>query len=97
MLEYIIVDSDGKIIDSVLLQDYEPVPENHVKPWGDRGFFEPKWDFERGDWIEGLVSDEVERKRNENLASQRDPGPEEMNSMAILELTNMIFGGMGVE
>ncbi|WP_191556454.1 hypothetical protein [Metabacillus idriensis] len=97
MLEYIIVDSAGKIIDSVLLSDNQSVPENHVKPWGDQGFFEPKWDFERGDWIEGLTPEEVERKRNENLASLADPGPEEMNSMAILELTKMIFGGMGVE
>ncbi|MCM3599014.1 hypothetical protein M4D55_25075 [Metabacillus idriensis] len=95
MEEYIVVDATGKIIDSVLLTDNQKIPENHFKPWGDQGFFVPIWSFERNKWIESLTAEEIAVKKEEITNSQNEVSSEEMNAMAILELTNLIFGGNG--
>ncbi|MDQ0860941.1 hypothetical protein [Bacillus sp. V2I10] len=39
MEEYIVVNEEGNVIDSVLLTDNQKIPDNHFKPWGDRGVF----------------------------------------------------------
>lgn len=97
MEEYIVVDASGNIIDSVLLTDKQKIPDHHFKPWGDRGFFVPKWSFERNEWIESLTTEEIAIIREEIADSQNQITADEMNGISILELSNLIFGGKGVE
>lgn len=93
LIEYKVVNPEGSVINTVLLPENQTAPENHFLPWGDRGFFMPKWDFERGDWIETLTAEEIAVKEQEIIEYQSQPSAEEMNAMAIMELTNLVLGG----
>jgi hypothetical protein len=97
LIEYKVVNDQGEVIETVLLPDDQSVPENHFRSWGNRGFFVPIWDFEKSEWIESLTAEEIAAIKEEIADSQNQITADEMNGIAILELSNLIFGGMGVE
>lgn len=90
---YAKVDDGGTIIEYYSFDDESLVPDNHFKLWVDRIFYQPKWDFSRNDWVETLSQEEIEKYKAEVEKQKAQPSTEEMNSMAIMELAEMILGG----
>lgn len=81
-----------------LLEDGTPDPayiETPVPP--DAGFYHPRWDFDAGEWVEGLTPEEIAARQNqpvelsevEKLKIRQDAAEN-----AILFLMDMNMGGM---
>lgn len=88
-----VVDEQGYIIEYILVLPYDVLERNVIKESWNQRLFVPKWDYENSLWIEGLSPEEVAIREQEiNDQKQQIPG-EEMNGMAILELSNIILGG----
>ncbi|MGN7938495.1 hypothetical protein [Metabacillus sp. 22489] len=88
-----VVDEQGYISEYILVLPYDVLERNVIKESWNQRLFVPKWDYENSLWIEGLSPEEVAIREQEiNDQKQQIPG-EEMNGMAILELSNIILGG----
>lgn len=70
--EYFVIDvENGNILDVVLLGEDEVVPEDHKLGWGtSRSFYNPVWDFELNDWVEGKSFEEILAPIRENKATE---------------------------
>lgn len=100
LLEYHEVDINGKRIAVKSFREGVEVPPYHFLGWGDRKFFDPKWDFELEDWVEGLPPEEVIAREEELQNQTQDPltfqklnEENEMNALAIMELAQISLGG----
>lgn len=66
--------------------------------WHGKRLFKPKFNFELNDWVEGLSPEEIAERESEinnppiSEIEQLKKG-NEMNAIAILELTSFILGG----
>lgn len=96
--QYIKVDENGFYLEPVLFNDEDEIPECCVEPYGTNEiFYKPKWDGEK--WVESLSQEEIDDLKN----SQPQPQPQltleklkeenELNAMAIMELTQLLLGG----
>ncbi|MBM7605977.1 hypothetical protein JOC75_004005 [Metabacillus crassostreae] len=91
-------DESFNYVEPVSLDIDDEIPKNvTLKSWEGKRLFSPKFDEELDEWIEGLSPEEVQLCLIEIEKQQNVTGPEEMNAMAIMELTNLILGGNGVE
>lgn len=90
---YVVVDDDGYEVDTVLFKvDDNPLPENYVPPNTEKRLFEPKWDFDKQEWTEGLSENEVAEKEAAIEKEQNKFSDEEMSALAILELGKLLMG-----
>lgn len=61
MKEYKVIDENGLIVRTEILNDFEEIPENHVLGWGaEFSFFNPKYDFDSKTWVEQKPAAEIE-------------------------------------
>lgn len=102
--QYFEVDNDGNIINTHLLDnEFDIIPINYKKGWGDRKFYQPRWDFEIEDWVESLTEEEIRQITDrpqpptleERLQEEMEQLREEkrMTDLALLELVELILGG----
>lgn len=88
-----VIDEQGYITEYILVLPYDVLERNIIKESWTQRLFVPRWDYENSVWIEGLSPEEVAIREQEiNNQNQQIPD-EEMNAMAILELSNIILGG----
>lgn len=88
------IDKNGFFIEQVELKEDEPLLEFIVlKGWEGKMLFKPKFDSDLDDWVEGLPDEEVSKLQAILQEQQNQISPEDMNAMAIMELTEMILGG----
>ena len=87
----------------ILNPEKEPIPEDYYLGWGGRGFFDPIYDHEKQDWIEGLSHEEIEELTKPQPA---EPTEQEIlqakvaevedkslyTQMAVTELFEMLLG-----
>lgn len=104
-IEVFEVDNNGSIVENYLYDAHEineAIDDNRtiIQSGWDKRLFEPKWDFESKEWIEGLSEEEVaheeeEINNNENKPTELDliKQENEMFAMAIMELTSYIMKG----
>lgn len=96
---FAVVDDDGNYLDEVVIPETDeignplPVPPNHFTPNYTKRLFTPKWDFELGEWVEGLTPEEVAERETEINKVGNRPTDEDINAMAIMELTALLMGG----
>ncbi|MDQ0228406.1 hypothetical protein [Metabacillus niabensis] len=88
-----VVDEQGYIIEYILVLPYDVLERNVIKVIWNQRLFVSKWDFENSLWIEGLTPEEVAIREQEINDQKQQIPDEEMNGMAILELSNIILGG----
>lgn len=82
--EYLQVDENGFLVDSKFISEDEQVPSNCFPGWGDRVLHKPVWDFELGDWKEGLTPEEIY-----NLTKPKPITPSETERIDALEFMLM--------
>ncbi len=88
--EYLKVDLDGNVLDVIALDPEEDeIPENHFTGWGDRSFYQPIWDFDLGDWVEGLSQEEIDAINNR----PHNPSPEERIEQLEAVILQMMMEG----
>ncbi len=87
------VDSDGYILNVIAVLPYDVLQKYTIKESWTQRLFVPKWDFENSFWVEGLTPEEVAIREQEINDQKQQIPDEEMNGMAILELSNIILGG----
>lgn len=107
------VDENGYEIDVITFHTVDKngneveIPQNYIHPY-DNGFFTPRWDFNKNIWVEGLSEIELLDRNAELETQQSHPFStnesvnalkveNEMNALSILELSNLLLGGMGGE
>ncbi len=97
---YIVVDEEGYETDTVIWNVEEdengeiiPTPSNYVPPNDSKRLFRPKWNYDLQEWEEGMSPEEVAEKETEIDQEQNKPSDDEMNAIAIMELTELILGG----
>ena len=90
------VDQEGAIIEYLLMSE-EEIQEARKNDrfiigegWTDKRFFEPKWDFAKEEWVEGLTDEEVQRREQEIIQQQSQLNEADMQALAILELATEI-------
>lgn len=59
MKEYFKVDVEGNILDVFLFEEGDVIPPDHYPGWGPRPFYNPKYNVELGDWVEGRTVMEI--------------------------------------
>lgn len=89
------VSDDGSIIDNYLWDAYEineAISEGrHVIQIGwQSSLYEPKWDFEKQEWVNGISEEEIERREQEAEEQQNKLNQADMQALAILELATEI-------
>nr|WP_026681330.1 hypothetical protein [Priestia megaterium] len=95
------VNESGEIIDHLLMTDKEiEAAENNGRfiiafGWEERRLFLPIYNFEIGDWEEGLSPEEVALKEEEVQQNKNQPSKEEMTAVATLELAETMSQMMG--
>lgn len=92
-LNAFVVDEQGYIIEYILVLPYDVLERNVIKESWTQRLFVPKWDYVNSLWVEGLTPDEVAIREQEINEQKQQIPDEEMNGMAILELSNIILGG----
>lgn len=92
LIEVNVVNGDGLIIENYIAREEDALHDNWIIVPIPEGLFTPMWDFENKKWIEGLSPDEVKHKRNEINDFNSRVTDEEMNAIAIMELTQMVLG-----
>lgn len=85
------VSDDGTIIENYLWDAYEineAISEGrHIIQFGwQRSLYEPKWDFVKEEWVEGLTDEEVQQREQEIIEQQPKLNEADMQALAILEL-----------
>ncbi|WP_277680254.1 hypothetical protein [Gracilibacillus dipsosauri] len=85
------VSDDGSIIENYLWDAYEineAISEDrHIIQFGWQGsLYEPKWDFVKEEWVEGLTDEEVRQREQEIIEQQSKLNEADMQALAILEL-----------
>ena len=85
------VDQEGMIIEYLLMNDeeIEQARKNGrliIEQGWNQTFFEPKWDFVKEEWVEGLTDEEVQQREQEIIEQQSQLNEADMQALAILEL-----------
>ncbi|PAD70891.1 hypothetical protein CHH83_01450 [Bacillus sp. 7586-K] len=88
-----VIDEQGYISEYILVLPYDVLQKNIIKESWTQRLFVPKWDYVNSLWVEGLTPDEVAIREQEINEQKQQIPDEEMNGMAILELSNIILGG----
>ncbi|MBO0962386.1 hypothetical protein J1P26_22040 [Neobacillus sp. MM2021_6] len=93
-MQYFRVNELGKPID--VLESNEDKDPMVLEGWTD-SFYDPMYDFENETWFEGMSEEEIDLIKN----TQQQPSELEtikqesqLNAMAIMELTELLLGGM---
>ena len=89
------VSDDGSIIENYLWDAYEineAISEGrHIIQFGWQGsLYEPKWDFEKQEWIHGISEEEIEQRELDAAEQQEKLREADMQALAILELATEI-------
>ena len=90
------VNEDGNIINNYLwniTQINEAIRKGRniiQSGWKDKHLFEPKWDFVKEEWVEGLTDEEVQQREQEIIQQQSQLNEADMQALAILELATEI-------
>ena len=90
--EVYLVNQEGKIIEYLLMTDSEITEARNEgklvikKGWSEKRLFEPKWDFDGEEWVEGLTEEEVQEREQEIIQQQSQLNDADMQALAILEL-----------
>lgn len=89
------VDQEGMIIEYLLMNDeeIEQARKNGrliIEQGWNQTFFEPKWDFVKEEWVEGLTDEEVQQREQEIIEQQSQLNEADMQALAILELATEI-------
>lgn len=87
-----VIDEQGYITEYILVLPYDVLQKNIIKESWIQRLFVPRWDYENSLWIEGLSPEEVAIREQEIDDQKQQITDEEMNAMAILELSNIILG-----
>lgn len=107
-MDVYIVNEDGFWVDTYSSRKpFDADPDLIItKPWKE-GIFTPKFDFQNGEWVEGLSTEEITLQKEKALNDAK-PVPtieklqieneklrseSEMNALAIMELAEIILGG----
>src|SRR5690625_1366129 len=85
------VDQEGMIVEHLLMnkEEIEQARKNGrliIEQGWNQTFFEPKWDFVKEEWVEGLTEEEVQEREQEIIEQQSKLSEADMQALAILEL-----------
>jgi hypothetical protein len=94
--QYIKVDENGFYLEPVFFNDEDEIPECFVEPYEpNEVFYKPRWDGEK--WVESLSQEEIDDLKNSQpqpqLTLEKLKEENELNAMAIMELTQLLLGG----
>lgn len=98
-IEVFEVDENGKRIENYNWDAYEINDalndgRNIVQHgWHNKRLFNPVWDFEREEWIEGLSTEEIEKREQEIAEQENTPTEIERLEMALMELAIYTMSG----
>src|SRR5690625_633096 len=89
------VSDDGSIIENYLWDVYEineAISEGrYIVQFGWQGsLYEPKWNFEKQEWVNGISEEEIQRRVQEAEEQQNKLNQADMQALAILELATEI-------
>lgn len=93
------VDGSGDVIDFFVMSESEiasPMESGRRiirEGWHSQRIFKPKYDFESNAWIEGLDPVELQNKLQLIEEQENTPTDEELNAIAIMELSQLVLGG----
>lgn len=100
------VNENGEVIENYSWDAYqinEALDEGRYivqQGWQDKRLFSPVWDFESGDWVEGLSEIELHQRELEIIEQENQPNEyeqlkqeNEMLAMAVMELSSFMLKG----
>lgn len=92
------VDQEGMIIEYLLMNDeeIEQARKNGrliIEQGWNQTFFEPKWDFVKEEWVEGLTDEEVQQREDEIIKQENQPSKIERLETALMELAILTMNG----
>ncbi|KAA0560771.1 hypothetical protein F0342_21665 [Bacillus sp. CH30_1T] len=93
------VDASGDVIGFFIMSESEITLATEEgrriirEGWHSQRIFKPKYDFESNTWIEGLDPVKLQNKLQFIEKQEKTPTDEELNAVAIMELTQLVLGG----
>lgn len=92
LIEANVVNDEGTIIECYMVRKEDAIHDNWITEPIPEGLFEPTWNFQQKKWVEGLKPEIVELKKREINEFNKRISDEELNAIAIMELTQIVLG-----
>ncbi|MBY6816476.1 hypothetical protein HYH38_08245 [Clostridium botulinum] len=98
MVEYkTIIDNKNNIVQECVLfidgiaKDYIIKGNQIIVEFLDKTYINPKWDFEKEEWVEGATDEEIKEWEEKNKPVEKEPTETEILQRQLLETQNMLL------